>query len=176
LIEEEEQTPNAECRTPNAEVRDGDASRVRVRSAAAGSGYFPDAQPEKLGGGVFLPDDLLTKMGAGFRIVGRVSDLINVAGKKVNPAEVEAPLRAFTGVREAVAFGRASAAGLRNEEIVACVVSESHVSEAELLEHCRRHLSGWQVPKRIFFVEALPVNERGKLSRRALAERFAAAT
>jgi acyl-coenzyme A synthetase/AMP-(fatty) acid ligase len=33
-------------------------------------------------------------------------------------------------------------------------------------------LSAWQVPKRIFFVDAIPVNERGKISRRELARRF----
>jgi len=48
------------------------------------------------------------------------------------------------------------------------------VSERELLEFCRARLSGWQVPKRLFFVEALPVNERGKTSRRALSEQFSA--
>jgi acyl-CoA synthetase (AMP-forming)/AMP-acid ligase II len=35
-----------------------------------------------------MPDDLLNKAANGFRIVGRISDLINVARKKVNPAEV----------------------------------------------------------------------------------------
>jgi len=35
-------------------------------------------------------------------------------------------------------------------------------------------LSSWQVPKRIFIVDAIPVNERGKVSRRELARRFAA--
>src|SRR5207249_1736970 len=77
------------------------ASQVRVRSAAVGDGYFPEAEETKLGRGVFVPDDLLTKMANGFRIVGRVSDLINVAGKKVNPAEVEAHLLRFGGVRQA---------------------------------------------------------------------------
>jgi len=48
------------------------------------------------------------------------------------------------------------------------------VSEAELLEFCRRELSTWQVPKRVFIVDAIPVNERGKSSRRELAHRFAA--
>src|SRR6202045_580302 len=68
------------------------ATRVRVRSAAAGDGYFPEPDEEKLGRGIFVPDDLLSANGNGFRIVGRISDLINVAGKKVNPAEVEAEL------------------------------------------------------------------------------------
>jgi long-chain acyl-CoA synthetase len=147
------------------------ASRIRIQSAAAGDGYFPEPDEEKLGSGFFIPDDLLSRSGDGFRIVGRVSDVINVAGKKVNPAEVEAELLRFVGVRAAVVFGRQSV--LRNEEVAACVAANAEIREAELLEFCRQRLSGWQVPKRIFFVEEIPVNERGKVSRRELAQRFA---
>ncbi|HEV2842857.1 MAG TPA: class I adenylate-forming enzyme family protein [Chthoniobacterales bacterium] len=150
---------------------DAPATRVRVRSPAAGDGYFPEPDEEKLGHGQFIPDDLLSAGADGLRIVGRISDVINVAGKKVNPAEVEAELLRFAGVRAAVVFGRESI--LRNEEVAACVVAGEPVSEAKLLEHCRAHLSGWQVPKRIFFVEEIPVNERGKISRRELSVRFA---
>ena len=152
---------------------DASASLIRVRSAAAGDGYFPEPDEEKLGGGFFAPDDLLsTSEQGGFRIVGRISDVINVAGKKVNPAEVEAELLRFAGVRAAVVFGRNST--LRNEEVAACVVAGEGVREMELLEFCRGRLSGWQVPKRIFFLDEIPVNERGKVSRRALAQRFGA--
>ena len=146
------------------------ASPIRVRSPAAGDGYFPEPDEEKLGGGRFTPDDLLTAGEDGFRIVGRISDVINVAGKKVNPAEVEAELLRFEGVRAAVVFGREST--LRNEEVAACVVAPEGVRETELLDFCRARLSGWQVPKRIFFVEEIPVNERGKVSRSELAQRF----
>jgi acyl-coenzyme A synthetase/AMP-(fatty) acid ligase len=149
---------------------DAAASRIRVRSAAAGDGYFPEPEIEKLGGGIFVPDDLLSASIGGFRIVGRISDVINVAGKKVNPAEVEAELLRFDGVRAAVVFGREAIR--RNEEVAACVVVRDGINEAALLEFCRAHLSGWQVPKRIFFVEEIPVNERGKVSRREIAERF----
>jgi long-chain acyl-CoA synthetase len=146
------------------------ASRIRLQSAAAGDGYFPEPDTEKLGGGFFAPDDLLSPSEDGFRIVGRISDVINVAGKKVNPAEVEAELLRFDGVRAAVVFGRESV--LRNEEVAACVAARAGVRENELLEFCRQRLSGWQVPKRIFFVDEIPVNERGKISRRELAQRF----
>ena len=149
---------------------DAPATRVRVRSAAAGDGYFPEPDEEKLGHGQFIPDDLVSVSGNGFRIVGRTSDIINVAGKKVNPAEVEAELLRCAGVRAAVVFGRESI--LRNEEVAACVVAGEQVRESDLLEHCRAHLSGWQVPKRIFLVEEIPVNERGKVNRRELASRF----
>jgi len=145
-------------------------SRIRIQSAAAGDGYFPEPDEEKLGGGFFSPDDLLSESAGGLRIVGRVSDVINVAGKKVNPAEVEAELLRFAGVRAVVVFGRESA--LRNEEVAACVAASDGVRESDLLEFCRRRLSGWQVPKRIFFVDEIPVNERGKVSRRELARRF----
>ena len=65
----------------------------------------------------------------GFRIVGRISDVINVAGKKVNPAEVEAELLRCTGVQQAVVFGRESS--LRNQEVAACVVGGPGVTESQ---------------------------------------------
>jgi acyl-coenzyme A synthetase/AMP-(fatty) acid ligase len=98
--------------------------------------------------------------------------VINVAGKKVNPAEVEAHLLRFEGVRQAVVFGRPTGEGLRNEEVSACVLASPDVSESDLLRFCRTALSGWQVPKRIFIVDMIPTNERGKISRRDLARQF----
>ena len=147
------------------------ATQVRIRSEAVGDGYFPDSDEGKLGNGTFTPDDLLARSENGWRTVGRVSDVINVAGKKVNPAEVEAELLSVPGVREAAVFGRTSS--LRHQEVAACVVVRSALSENDLLKICRRRLSAWQVPKRIFLLDELPVNERGKLSRRDLAVRFA---
>ena len=148
------------------------ASQIRVRSAAVSDGYFPGADEQKLGNGVFVPDDLLAQHDSALKIVGRVSDVINVAGKKVNPAEVEAHLLRFKGVRQAVVFGRVTGAGLRNEEVAACVLASPDISETDLLRFCRTELSGWQVPKRIFVVDVIPTNERGKISRRELARLF----
>ena len=143
-----------------------------MRSAAVGDGYFPEPDEDKLGNGVFVLDDLLARNGSGFKIVGRISEVINVAGKKLHPAEVESALLRFEGVREAIVFGLGST--LRNEEVAACIVANANVRETELLEFCRRQLGGWQSPKRIFFVNAIPVNERGKINRRELAKHFAA--
>lgn len=150
---------------------DTSAGRIRVRGPAVGNGYFPEADEEKLGHGVFIPDDLLEKTPDGYRIVGRASDLINVAGKKVSPAQVEAEILRCQGVLEAIVFARDSER--RNEEVVACVVAEERVTEAELLSHCRARLSSWQTPRRIFFLDRMPVNERGKISRRELARIYA---
>ena len=148
------------------------ASQIRVRSAAVSDGYFPEPDDQKLGNGIFVPDDLLARHDSALKIVGRISDVINVAGKKVNPAEVEAHLMRFKGVRQVVVFGRPTGAGLRNEEVTACVLANPEVSENDLLRFCRSALSGWQVPKRIFIVDMIPTNERGKISRRDLARQF----
>src|SRR6266542_870485 len=151
---------------------EGSATQIRVHSAAVGDGYFPEPDEEKLSNGHFVPDDLLARDDSGFKIVGRISDVINVAGKKVNPEEVEAHLLRITGVRQAVVFGLPAGSGLRNEEVAACVVVSPQVSESDLLRFCRAALSAWQVPKRVFVVDAIPMNERGKISRRDLARRF----
>src|SRR5205814_8654347 len=96
------------------------SSQIRVRSAAVSDGYFPEGDKQRLGNGVFVPDDLLAQHSSALTIVGRVSDVINVAGKKVNPAEIEAQLLRVKGVRQAVVFGRSTGAGLRHEEVAAC--------------------------------------------------------
>lgn len=145
-----------------------DASPIRVESAAVGQGYFPGGKEDGLGGGRFAPADLLRRERDGYVLAGRVSDAINVAGRKVNPFEVESVLAGCPGVVEAAAFGVAG--GSRGEDVAACVVGS--VTEAALRAYCARRLPAWQVPKHWFFVEALPVNARGKLSRAELRERF----
>lgn len=144
-------------------------SQIGVRGAAVGEGYYPEACPETLGGGRFVPGDLVRMGERGMYLAGRDTDVINIAGRKLNPAEVEQRLAGCPGVRQVVVFGVASA--LRNEEAVACVAGTA--LPAEVLRFARGVLSGWQVPKDIWLVEEVPVNERGKISRRELARAYA---
>ncbi len=150
-------------------VHDAATGRVEVRGPAVGEGYFPDPDDGVLGGGRFVPGDLVERTPHGFVLAGRVSDFINVAGRKLNPAEVEACLRKIAGVRDAMVFGMPSAA--RGEEPVACVAGD--VTAGTLQQFCGANLAAWQVPRDFWIVEALPFNDRGKLSRRALAEAYA---
>src|SRR5262249_49552165 len=100
-------------------------------------------------------------------------DVINIAGKKVNPAEVESQLLHFTGIQQAVVFGRPAGAGaLRNEGVSACVGVAPGISETDILRFFCNPLSRWQVQKQIFIVDEIPVNARGKISRRELSQRF----
>jgi len=143
-------------------------SLIDVQSEAVGDGYFPTPEPETLSAGRFTPGDLLEKNAAGMRVTGRVSDVINVAGRKLNPMEVEAQLLKFPGVRQVVVFGVPSS--LRNEEAIACVSGTA--SAAGLMAHAHALLSAWQVPKDIWIVDEIPANERGKISRRELAKKY----
>ncbi len=147
-----------------------DGGQIEVRSEAVGDGYYPEPEPVVLGRGRFVPADLVRLEEGRMYLTGRATDVINIAGRKLNPAEVEARLAKCPGVRQVVVFGVASA--LRNEEAVACV---SGNAEAEtVLRYARTVLSGWQVPKDVWLVAEVPVNERGKVSRKELARAWAA--
>jgi acyl-CoA synthetase (AMP-forming)/AMP-acid ligase II len=145
------------------------AGQIAIRSAAVGEGYYPEPVPETLGGGRFIPGDLVRIGARGMYLEGRDTDVINIAGRKLNPAEIEQRLAACPGVRQVVVFGVASA--LRNEEAVACVSGSA--AAAEVLRFARGVLSGWQVPKDVWLVDEVPVNDRGKISRRELARAYA---
>jgi acyl-CoA synthetase (AMP-forming)/AMP-acid ligase II len=145
--------------------------RIAVHSAAVGDGYFPTPDPEVLGGGRFVPGDLVEERKGGYAIIGRSTDVINIAGRKLNPGEIEGRIAAFPGVRQVVVFGVPSA--LRGEEPVACVCGAG-IDVAALQRHCREQLSAWQMPRDFWIVDEIPVSDRGKVSRAKLAAEYAA--
>jgi long-chain acyl-CoA synthetase len=149
------------------ETRLIEGDRIEVRGPNVADGYFPIADSEILDGVRFRPGDLVTSTEAGLRLYGRISDFINVAGKKLHPSMIEEHLRRYPGVIDAVVFGIPSPN--RNEELIAYVVTGRAITRSEVEEHCRAGLSGWQVPRDIQLVSELPVNDRGKLSRAELA-------
>jgi acyl-CoA synthetase (AMP-forming)/AMP-acid ligase II len=140
---------------------------LTVRGPAVGTAYLPSREGDVLQGGMFCPPDLLESTSGGFRITGRDSDFINVGGRKVNPAEVEQALRTHPAVEDVVAFGVTQS---RGEVVAVCVVS--HQSERELKTHAGSLLPAWKLPKHWVFLEKIPVNARGKVSRKDLAAQF----
>jgi long-chain acyl-CoA synthetase len=145
-----------------------DANRISVRGPNVGDGYFPDSDAEILDGTQFSPGDLVEWSNQGIRLVGRVTEFVNVAGKKVHPSVVEEHLRKMAGVIDAIVFGIPSAT--RNEDLVAYVVGSKSLSRQLLESHCREGLSSWQVPREIQIVPELPFNSRGKINRSELSK------
>ncbi len=104
----------------------------------------------------------------GFRLTDRKKDMIVVSGFKVFPNEVEDVLTLHPGVLEAGAVGIPDD---RSGEAVKVVVvrKDPALTEAELLAHCRQHLTGYKLPRVIEFrTEPLPKTSVGKILRREL--------
>lgn len=144
--------------------------RLTVRGANVSLGYMHDAATfEPFEHGRFVADDLIELRDNGeVAITGRASDLINTAGKKVNPREVEQVLLQIEGVRQAKVYGEP--AGPRGEVVAAAVVASPDVTREQIRTWCRAHLSLHKVPRIIKLIESIPVDERGKVKRAALAE------
>ena len=94
------------------------------------------------------------------RVYGRVDRLINTGGEKVDPREVEAALQSIELVHEALVFGEEDEEW--GQRVVAYVVSESLEEGEELAELLRGLISSFKIPKRFYFVDALPLDTRGK--------------
>ncbi|HEV8660545.1 MAG TPA: class I adenylate-forming enzyme family protein [Thermoanaerobaculia bacterium] len=146
-----------------------DGSRLAVRSASVALGYLVDDRTfQPLESGRFVTDDLVEVRESGeIVLTGRVSDLINTAGKKVNPREVEQIILQIEGVRQAKVYGEP--AGARGEVVAAAVVANPDLTREQIREFCRERLSLHKVPRIIKLIESIPVDERGKVKRAALA-------
>ncbi|HZV78451.1 MAG TPA: AMP-binding protein [Candidatus Binatus sp.] len=108
-------------------------------------------------------------------IHGRSDDTINVAGKRVGPAEYESAIVAHGGVREVAAVSVPDE--LKGESVVCLVVLRNGVAESETL---RKELNGKVVadlgkplaPKAVKFVDDLPHTRNGKMMRRVARARY----
>ena len=103
-------------------------------------------------------------------IVDRVKDMINVAGFKVWPAEVEQYLYKLPGVQEVAVYGLPHPD--KGEQVVAAVVPRpGHALGAEdVLAYCRTHIAAYKVPARVDIVAELPKSATGKILKRVLRE------
>jgi len=139
---------------------------VTVQSPAVSLGYLPDGD-ERLAGGRFRAGDLAVWQDGELALRGRIDDLVNIKGKKVNPREVEAILRGLAGVDDAAVLGVPLPAG---GEVLRAVVAcpPGRLTTGEVVAWCRSHLSAHKVPRSVILVEALPRNARGKLDRAVL--------
>lgn len=128
---------------------------------------MPDVDEVSFQGGWFRTGDLgvLDRTGQ-LTLVGRIREMINRAGEKVSPLEVEEALAAHPAVAEAVCFALPDPD--LGEEVAAAVVLRSPARRGELLRHCRERLAAFKVPKQLLVVEAIPRSAVGKVQRRAM--------
>jgi len=108
-----------------------------------------------------------------FWIVGRIDDVLNVAGHRLGTSEIESALVSNSNVAEAAVVGRPDE--LKGQGVVAFVtlkgaVEPSRTLKQELREHVAKHIGAIARPDEIRFAEALPKTRSGKIMRRLLKE------
>ncbi len=154
---------------PDAGVPPGHG-RIYVRSLAVCPGYVGESgDRDEIGGDGFLTGDYGRLLRDGRLVLaGRVSSFINVAGRKVQPGEVERVLREMDGVADA----RVVAAGdlARGEQIAAVVAGPPGLTLAAVRQHCAWRLAAFKIPRIVVLVDRLPLTARGKIDDRALHE------
>jgi fatty-acyl-CoA synthase len=107
-----------------------------------------------------------------FFLVDRLKRMINAAGMKVWPAEVEAMMHAHPDILEACII---AAKDERRGETVKAVVAlkperRGQVSAEDIVAWCRTHMAAYKVPRVVRFVDSLPKSGTGKVMWRALQE------
>jgi long-chain acyl-CoA synthetase len=143
--------------------------RLAIWSEAVAIGYAGATEEEsrRFDDGRFIADDIVRfSAGGELEIVGRAGELINTASRKVNPREVEQVIMQIAGVREVRVYG--APAGARGEVVAAAVVASPDVTRDEIRDYCLVHLSRHKVPRIVKIVDAMPLDDRGKVKRSAL--------
>ena len=149
-------------------VPPGTVGLIRFRSAGYPTGYYRDPEATARGyrDGWFYPGDLAAIDENGYvYLKGRADDLINYAGLKINPLEVEAALLAYPGVLEAAVIGWRRGS---EQHPIGLVVSQAAIDEAALKAFLREHIASHKVPHRILRIVELPRNAMGKIDKPAL--------
>ncbi|EUC27921.1 AMP-binding enzyme [Pyrenophora tritici-repentis] len=183
---------------PDCEIDDEDLSQVEentnfrmtkepnvigevcVRGKNVMAGYIDNPQANAdafLPNGYFRTGDLGTIRPSGqLTLVGRLKEVINKGGVKIGPSEIEHAALSYELVSDAVCFRITDV--MYGEEIGLAVKLHSDCekgenTEKDIKQHMRSKLSGFKVPKKIIFVDAIQYNKTGKPLRARTSQQFA---
>lgn len=151
------------------ELPAGSTGEIAVKTETLMKGYLgmPELTAKSVRDGWYYSGDIgyLDEQGYLY-LTDRKSSMIITGGENVFPAEVENCIMELAPEVKEVAV-----AGIPDpvwgEMIVAAVMKRegSGLTEDEIIAHCRRRMGSFKKPKKVLFVDALPVNNCGKVSR-----------
>jgi long-chain acyl-CoA synthetase len=160
------------------DVPHGQPGEICIRGPQVMAGYWqrPDETAKVLGKDGFLhTGDIGIMDDKGFiRIVDRKKDMILVSGFNVYPNEIEQVVAMHPGVLEVAAIGVPDEHSGEVPKIFV-VKRDPQLTEQDLLEHCKKELTGYKRPKYVEFRSELPKTNVGKILRRALRDEKKAA-
>ena len=160
---------------PGAHVRmrldDNGALLVKAPSMMEGYLNLPDLTATRLQDGWFDTGDLFERDENGFFFFrGRADDMFVCSGENIYPGEVEQAIESSPKVVQAAVVPVADA--VRGQMPVAFVVAaDGPVSEREVQDHVRANAAPFLYPRRVWFVDALPLASTTKIDRRELMQR-----
>lgn len=165
--------PSTEITIRNDEGRElaiGEVGEICVRGPQVMLGYWnrPDETAQVMIGDWLRTGDIGRMDGGGFvYIEDRKKDMILVSGFNVYPNEIESVVAAHPGVLEVAAVAQDDE---RSGEAVALFVvrKDPNLTEQQLIEYCRGELTGYKVPRHVYFRTELPKSNVGKILRREL--------
>jgi len=149
----------------------GEVGEIATSGPQVVPGYWnkPEATAASLPGGELRTGDVgFMDPDGWFYVVDRKKDMINAAGYKVWPREVEDVLYGHPAVREAAVVGVPDE--YRGETVKAFVSLRpgQAVTEPELIEYCKANMAAYKYPRSIEFIDELPKTSTGKILRREL--------
>jgi long-chain acyl-CoA synthetase len=157
-------------------VKLGELGEICVRGPQVMQGYWKRSDETAnvfLDGGWLRTGDIGRMDEKGFvYIEDRKKDMILVSGFNVFPNEVEAVIAGQPGVREVAAVPQPDE---RSGEVVAVFIvrSDPNLTAESVIDHARTELTGYKVPRHVYFRAELPKTNVGKILRRALREELA---
>jgi acyl-coenzyme A synthetase/AMP-(fatty) acid ligase len=150
----------------------GTSGVLRVRSPLMAEGYLhdPEATARAYRDGWYYPGDTGSVDKTGYLTLnGRVDEVLNLGGNKMDPFIIEAVLDAQPHIEESVVLAVQDARGF--PLLIALVVASAPFDEQALRKACLERLGPNYVPRRIRRTDSIPRNSGGKVMRKELAER-----
>ncbi|HUL96384.1 MAG TPA: AMP-binding protein [Usitatibacter sp.] len=147
----------------------GDTGEICIKGPQVMKGYWnrPDETAKVMtADGAFRTGDIGLMTPEGYvKIVDRKKDMIVVSGFKVFPNEVEDVIAMLPGVAEVCAV---AAPDVHSGEVVRVVIvrRDPSLTREQVIEHCRKNLTGYKVPRVVEFWKELPKTNVGKVLRR----------
>lgn len=156
-------------------VPPGETGEIATRGAHVGPGYWrnEEATAEAFQDGWCYTGDVgyIDENGYLF-ILDRRKDMIITGGFNVYPREIENVVSELPGVREVAVLG---APDERWGEAITAIVSlvpGAELTAEAIIAHCRSHLGGYKVPKRVIMLDELPKTGTNKIDKVALREKL----
>jgi long-chain acyl-CoA synthetase len=156
------------------EVPDGATGEIVVRGDTVHLGYWnrPEINARRMRDGWWHTTDAGRREADGtISFLGTMTRMIKSAAENIYPPEVESCLTSHPAVRQAAVIGVPDAKYTQSVRAVVVLEDGQHVSEAELIAHCRSRIASYKKPKSVEFVDELPT-VNGMVDYAALDDKF----